>query len=210
MIPAWSYPQRAAQTEQVFSYTCSHQTERVFRYTCSHQTERVFRYTCSHQTERVFRYTCSHQTRKLDANSGVNSFSRAFLKRNSTDQKYLSLVMRKPVLLRYENEKTYLIPYQTTNKRSLISAFVVRYLGSITPILTTFKFQNSPASVAERAGLSLDQSYLLANPTTSFLMTWFNSYPNHCISEYHFIYICYNSFIHSFICSFNHRNVFTD
>ena len=54
--------------------------------------------------------------------------------------------MRKPVLLRYENEKTDLIPYanhkgaaQPLHPRNLISAFVVRYLGSITYYIQIFQ-----------------------------------------------------------------------
>ena len=54
--------------------------------------------------------------------------------------------------------------------RSLISTFVVCYLGSIIPILAKFKISILLlVSVAEQAGLSLTWS---ETPKTGFLVTW--------------------------------------
>ena len=56
------------------------------------------------------------------------------------------------------------------NKSSLISAFVVRYLDSIIPILAKSKISRLQlVSVAEQAGLSLTW---WQSPKTDFLVTW--------------------------------------
>ena len=59
---------------------------------------------------------------------------------------------------------------QTAHPRSLISAFVVRCLDSIIPILAISKISRLElAAVAEQAGLSLTWSQI---PKTGFLVTW--------------------------------------
>ena len=73
--------------------------------------------------------------------------------------------MRKPVLP-YANNKG---ADQPAHLRSLISAFVVRYLDSIIPILAKSKISRLQlVSVVEQAGLSLTWS---ETPKTGFLVT---------------------------------------
>ena len=73
--------------------------------------------------------------------------------------------MRKPVLP-YANNKGADHP---AHLRSLISAFVVRYLDSIIPILAKSKISRLQlVSVVEQAGLSLTWS---ETPKTGFLVT---------------------------------------
>ena len=77
----------------------------------------------------------------------------------------MSLVMRKPVLP-YANNKGV---DQPAHPRSLISAFVVRCLDSIIPLLAIAEISSLLlVSVAEQAGLSLTWSQ---SPKTGFLVT---------------------------------------
>ena len=79
---------------------------------------------------------------------------------------HLSHVMRKPVLP-YANNKG---PDQPAHPRSLISAFVVRCLDSIIPLLVKAEISRPElVSVVEQAGLSLTWS---KSPKTGFLVTW--------------------------------------
>ena len=76
----------------------------------------------------------------------------------------MRLVMRKPALC-----------YMRTTMRrqdSLISAFVVRYLESLTPVVTLPDISGPYlASVAEQTDLSLS---LAAHTLEGFLMSWLN------------------------------------
>ena len=58
---------------------------------------------------------------------------------------------------------------QPAHPRSLISAFVVRYLDSIICILATSKISRLASFCSWAAGF---ESYLVANPKTGFLVTW--------------------------------------
>ena len=73
--------------------------------------------------------------------------------------------MRKPVLP-YANNKG---ADQPAHPRSLISAFVVRFLDSVIPLVSISKIsRHKLASSAEQAGLSLTWSQ---PPKTDFLVT---------------------------------------
>ena len=74
--------------------------------------------------------------------------------------------MRKPVLP-YSNNKN---ADQPAHPRSLISAFVVRCLDSVIPLLAIYDISRLYlVSVAEQVGLSLTWS---ETPKTGFLVTW--------------------------------------
>ena len=80
-------------------------------------------------------------------------------------QAHLSHIMRKPVLP-YANNKG---ADQPAHPRSLISAFVVRCLDSIIPLVSISEISSLYlASVAAQAGLSLTWSQ---TPSTGFLVT---------------------------------------
>ena len=85
---------------------------------------------------------------------------------------YMSHVMRKPVnvICEQQRHRSASSSVQPAHRRSLISAFVVRCLDSIVPILVISKISRLQlVSVAEQSGLSLTLS---ETPKTGFLVTW--------------------------------------
>ena len=77
--------------------------------------------------------------------------------------------MRKPVLPYANNKGT----DQPVHPRSLISAFVVRFLDSIIPLVSISIISSLQlVSIAEQAGLSLTLSQ---TPNIGFLVTWLKS-----------------------------------